>query len=291
LKPLTNKIILGTVQLGLPYGINNKQGQPSADEALRLLDAAYDMGIRSLDTADAYGDALSVISRYHQSNSTKRFEVNNKFSGDIKDPDLLISKVNEQLASLRLSCFDHYLFHRAGDIMDTALVEIMKTLKAKQLARNIGISVYTNKEFRDAIDAPFISSIQLPFNLLDNHNKRGALMKEARLKNKEIHVRSVFLQGFFFMNEADLPSNLSPLSPYLKRIRSVADDNRIPVSQLALQYVLQNEHVDKVLIGADNTAQLEANIRSVNSVLPSSVLSFIDEINVEEENLLSPVNW
>jgi hypothetical protein len=36
------KIILGTVQLGLPFGINNQDGQPSKEHAFQILDTAAD---------------------------------------------------------------------------------------------------------------------------------------------------------------------------------------------------------------------------------------------------------
>ena len=49
--PLINKLILGTVQFGLPYGINNTTGMPADDDVDQILDIAYDAGINILDTA------------------------------------------------------------------------------------------------------------------------------------------------------------------------------------------------------------------------------------------------
>jgi len=47
---------LGTVQLGLSYGINNADGKPSQETANAILNAALEGGINTLDTAAAYGD-------------------------------------------------------------------------------------------------------------------------------------------------------------------------------------------------------------------------------------------
>jgi aryl-alcohol dehydrogenase-like predicted oxidoreductase len=52
--PLINKLVLGTVQFGLPYGINNKTGQPKLSESLEILKEAKRNGIEWLDTAEAY---------------------------------------------------------------------------------------------------------------------------------------------------------------------------------------------------------------------------------------------
>lgn len=49
------ELCLGTVQLGMNYGIRG-QKQPSIDESMRILDYATHNGITSLDTANAYGN-------------------------------------------------------------------------------------------------------------------------------------------------------------------------------------------------------------------------------------------
>ena len=55
---------LGTVQLGLSYGINNADGKPSQETANAILDAALAGGINTLDTAGAYGDSEVVIGNW-----------------------------------------------------------------------------------------------------------------------------------------------------------------------------------------------------------------------------------
>ncbi|WJH32879.1 helix-turn-helix domain-containing protein [Paenibacillus sp. CC-CFT747] len=60
LSPLT----LGTVQLGLTYGVANQTRQPDQETATRLLDAAVEGGIHSFDTAPSYGSSEEVLGRY-----------------------------------------------------------------------------------------------------------------------------------------------------------------------------------------------------------------------------------
>ena len=57
-------IILGTVQFGLDYGINNKNGQMSEEEVFDILDLAKSTGISYLDTAAAYGNSEERIGSY-----------------------------------------------------------------------------------------------------------------------------------------------------------------------------------------------------------------------------------
>src|SRR5258708_4578960 len=60
-----SEIALGTVELGLDYGIaaGGEILRPAADEAARLLHRALDLGINLMDTARAYGDSEEIIGR------------------------------------------------------------------------------------------------------------------------------------------------------------------------------------------------------------------------------------
>ena len=54
-----SELSLGTVQLGMSYGISNSTGKPDREEAFSILDTAAEEGITVLDTAAAYGDSAS----------------------------------------------------------------------------------------------------------------------------------------------------------------------------------------------------------------------------------------
>ena len=58
---MMNKLVLGMVQLGLNYGINNRRGKPSKGESFSILDRAFEGGIRIFDTAAAYGNAEEIL--------------------------------------------------------------------------------------------------------------------------------------------------------------------------------------------------------------------------------------
>nr|MBQ4319696.1 aldo/keto reductase [Clostridia bacterium] len=52
---------LGTVQLGMDYGIGGKIEKPDKDYAFAILDRAIESGVNILDTANNYGDSERVI--------------------------------------------------------------------------------------------------------------------------------------------------------------------------------------------------------------------------------------
>ncbi len=51
----TNKLVLGTAQFGMDYGIANVGGKPLKKEVFRILDLAWEKGVRRFDTAPGYG--------------------------------------------------------------------------------------------------------------------------------------------------------------------------------------------------------------------------------------------
>ena len=76
---MSSKLILGTVQFGLNYGINNTKGKPEKKTVFEILSSAYENGIKYLDTAELYGDAHDLIGEFHKLNPTKKFEIITKF--------------------------------------------------------------------------------------------------------------------------------------------------------------------------------------------------------------------
>ena len=57
------------------------------------------------------------------------------------------------------------------------------------------------------------------------------------------------------------------------------------ISEIALNYNLQNPYIDGVLIGVDNVEQLKTNLASLKDT-PVDI-----EVDVKEKELLNPVNW
>ena len=58
---MKEKLILGTAQFGLDYGINNSVGKPNVESTESILNYAISQKIHILDTADAYGNSSDII--------------------------------------------------------------------------------------------------------------------------------------------------------------------------------------------------------------------------------------
>tara|TARA_B110000459_G_scaffold186835_1_gene218676 strand:- start:1854 stop:2720 length:867 start_codon:yes stop_codon:yes gene_type:complete len=288
---MKSNLILGTVQFGIKYGINNKQGMPSFEEVEDILNFAYLKGIRLLDTAEAYGDSQNRIGQYHKTNSNK-FNIITKFSPLRKDlSENIIERVNDNLKTLEVKYLYSYMFHSFDDYkkyfleFKDDLIELRNSHKIKK----IGVSLNSNDEIIEVLRNSSIDLIQLPYNLLDNKSKREKVFLRAKEKGVEIHTRSTFLQGLFFKDLDTIEGKTIVLKKYLLKLKELVDKNEI--NNLALNYVCSNVNIDGILLGVDSVSQLKNNISCINDNKFTDIIKNIDSINVKEENLLNPANW
>ena len=66
------KLIIGSAQFGMPYGIANYNGQVGEIEIEKILNCAYKAGIKGIDTAATYGNSEKLIGNHIKFNSMIR---------------------------------------------------------------------------------------------------------------------------------------------------------------------------------------------------------------------------
>ena len=284
-----NKLILGTVQFGLDYGINNSQGKPTKEKVFQILNYAYEKGVRYLDTAELYGNAHDLIGEFHRINPTKKFQIITKFSHDFVDS--LENKINKYLDQLNTNILNAILFHSFESYINhKEQLENIAKFKNKSF-KYIGVSVYTNEQMNEVIDDINIDIIQMPFNLFDNLNLRGELLIKAKEKNKIIHTRSAFLQGLFFMKKDNSNSIRIKLEKELDLIEAISLKSSISIGSIALNYCLLQPNIDGVLIGVDSLEQLKENIAFLKHKISDKYFHQINSIRICNVELLNPSTW
>lgn len=283
------KLILGTVQFGLNYGVNNGNGKTKVEEVFRILDFALQNGISRLDTAANYGNAEEVLGKYFEKYPTKRFEIVTKFN--LKNSTCQeslkssISKLNvESINSIMFHSFEEYIKYKCQ------ISDLNRNFKGI-LFEKLGVSVYTNDQIEALITDPGIDLIQAPFNMLDNENERGEIFMKIIDSGKELHTRSVFLQGLFFLEIKKFPESLKPLIPYVQQLHDLAKKNQISIGEMALSYVLSKKYIDGVLFGVDSLSQIRENVKNSLTILSEDTIKQIDSIKTVNVALLNPSLW
>jgi aryl-alcohol dehydrogenase-like predicted oxidoreductase len=285
-----SKLIIGTAQFGLNYGINNIIGKTREKDVFSILDYAFENGIHQIDTASAYGDAEEIIGRYFKESKSEKWKVTTKFS--FVNEKNMTDSLEDSLHKLSVNVIDTVLFHSYNDynIYKDQLSEFNEKNKNKHY-NFLGVSVYTNEEIEKILDDNNIDVVQAPYNLLDNSTRRGNVFSKLKRKNKKIQVRSVFLQGLFFMKSDQRPINLYHLKQPLEKLIELCKRYSLSMHQLALIYVLQNSLIDGALIGVDSHEQLVKNFEGTMGAIPELLIKEIESINVSDERLLNPSQW
>ena len=286
---INSKIILGTAQFGMDYGINNTSGKISKLKAFDLLNYAFFNGIKELDTATSYGDSEKVIGEYLKCYPKNRFIITTKIS----DINISLEKqFYNSLENLKIEKIDKLLFH-SYDVykhFEKGVKDFYQKFKGK-LFDELGVSIYTNCEIENLINDPFIDRIQSPFNILDNYNKRGIYFEKLYLSGKKVDVRSVFLQGIFFKKISDLKHNLIPLKKYLNFIVELSNEFNIDINSIAFGYLNSFDFIDKIIFGVDSLEQLKKNLKSFSIKLPEELIKKINSIEIKDQELLNPSKW
>jgi aryl-alcohol dehydrogenase-like predicted oxidoreductase len=282
-----SKLVLGTVQFGLNYGINNQSGIPDDYELKEIFLKANQAGIDILDTAQGYGNAeerigvlsenlFNVISKFKHSESTFSFR----------------EELQKSLRKLRTEKLYGYMAHDADLLIENPFWwKELQIAKEKGLVEKIGYSLYSAKQLESLVTKQMIPDIiQVPYNILDRRFE--SFLPQLASMEVEIHTRSVYLQGLLQMNPYKIPQHLVSLKPYLLRIREIADNELLSLSELCLGFVVNNPYVNKVVVGIDNLTQLADNILIYESVnLLQKTVPELYSIEVEDINLLNPSTW
>jgi aryl-alcohol dehydrogenase-like predicted oxidoreductase len=286
-----NKLILGTVQMGLDYGINNSSGKISLENSCMIFSKAFELGIDTLDTAEAYGNAHQIIGNFHLFNPEIKFKVITKVPHDVVALEIE-QKIITYINDLRVDYLEVLMFHSFDSYeKNRSIIAVLKNLKNHGIINHIGVSVYTNNQIEALLSDDNVTVVQMPFNLLDNESIRGVLMNKMKAKGKVIHTRSAFLQGLFFKEQFENNSIAQKLSSELIAIKNISKEENTSISNLALSYCLNQKNIDQVLIGVDSVDQLVANLKAVDYKMNHETLIKINALKVDNTDLLNPSLW
>ncbi len=282
-----NKIVLGTVQFGTNYGINNTSGQVTLEEVCTILTIAAQNGIKKLDTSSAYGTSEQALGNALRMTGLN-FNIISKYpKSEVGVRDTFMKSLN----NLGVKSLYGYLEHHFEFYQEhPESFDEMRRLKEEGYIQKIGFSLYNPQQLQYLYDHNTqFDILQFPYNIFDR--QFDPYMEQLCKDNVEIHTRSAFLQGLFFKDTAALPEKLVPLKGNLDRLHQYCENHNLAVEGLALGYVLHNTYIQGALIGVDNHNQLENNLKVAAVILTNEDIEFIKSIDIKEKELLNPVNW
>lgn len=292
-------IILGTVQLGTAYGINNRSGKPDTKAATALVDAAWEGGVRMFDTAQAYGDSESVLgSAFRALGIGETAQVISKLPPDLSENDAgrLEGMIVASLEKLGCSSLYCLMFHREEHmaLLNGNTAQALQSTLETGKVRLFGVSTYTPEAALDALRHPLVSVVQIPASIMDRRFESAGVFDFARAVGKQVHIRSAFLQGVLCMHPGEIPEYLAALRPFVAMFQAVCESKSLKPTALALAWLMDRYPEAHAIFGAETVAQVRENLdflKQAGTIAPALRAALETVLPPQEASLLNPALW
>lgn len=295
---MSARCILGTAQLGFKYGVANQLGQPDEPTAREIIATALRHGVNYFDTAQAYGTSEVVLGRVlHALNATAQAKIVTKLvPRNLESFESLKSAVDSSLTHLGVDALYCLMLHEEKQLslLDHWQGECLQELMAQGKVQKIGISVYSPETALEALNHPHVHIVQIPSSVFDRRFVAADVFEAAKRLDKELHVRSVFLQGILCMPPDSLPIHFALLRPALTAFLKCCKDVDYTPPQAALCWMQYHYPEAFLIFGAETPSQVQSNMEFIRKG-KSVAQSFVDDLDAldipQSAKLFNPDLW
>ena len=296
---------LGTVELGLDYGINvpGHSGQPAREDAIKLVHSALDAGINLIDTARAYGTSEEVLGHALKDRRVDVIiasKVMTQTTGGVPltGRDLrehMYASLEESLAALQTDYLDIWKIHKVDRnvLKEIDVVkEVFADVRAKGKVRYVGGSFYGTEFPLQALELDIFDVMQITYSILDQRLS-DVFFPKASAANVGVFARSVLLKGALTDRAEHLPGHLNELRLRARSIGGLIAANKLSatVAQTAIAFALAQPAIHAVLIGVSNEQELRSNLHSLDLDLNPTLVEQLASLRLDDPDLLNPGSW
>ncbi|WP_427051236.1 aldo/keto reductase [Paenibacillus sp. TC-CSREp1] len=274
-------------------------------DGIEMVDAALQLGITFIDTADIYGKGRSeeligdVLKRHNRTDVVVATKGARRWFEDgsvVVDntPEYMRTALERSLQRLKTDYIDLYYLHFPD--LKTPLVEAIGELtkfKQEGKIKAIGISNVSLSQLKEANVHGDISVLQSPYNLLDR-SAEEELLPYTRENNISFIPYGPLAYGLlggkyteeFKLTEGDwrkgqplfeqeaFKKNLKIVS----RLKEMAEEKETTVTNLSLAWLLSQEGIDAVIPGGKRKDQVILNSLTSDVTFAQNELDLIEDI-------------
>ena len=248
------KLVLGTAQLGLNYGIANRTGAPTEAEAFEILECAWEAGVRHYDTAPGYHSESIIGSFVTTHRLGKEIMVLAKIppmAGKDDWQDFALKSVEKSFRHLNTDTVKVLFLHAQEDFkLYLEAPEFFQRLTSVFSIESLGISVYDPETVEQTMAAFSGLAYQFPFNLLDRRFEKVPIPRGKR------YARSIFLQGLLASDHIN-PDAPAPIKRLHDTIQTDCASLGLSPKKAAWTFVTASDFFDYFLIGVETLNQLK----------------------------------
>jgi len=290
LKKINKKLVFGTANVGINYGINssNISRNSSLKKIFFLLKKNK---VFFIDTAYSYKNAEKYLGKFN----LKKFKIISKLPKFKKKNTNEIEKevinyTKKSLEKLNISEFYALLIHDTKELNGNRGKKIFKTLKLlkkKGIVKKIGYSIYSVYELDRFFKKFKPDIVQGPLNIFDQKILNTGWLNRLNKSGVEFHARSIFLQGLLLKNFQEMPKKFKKYNEIFINYNTWLKKNGLNSFTACLYFIFSIKFVKKIVVGVDNYLQLKDII---NLKFNKKKYNF-KQLNCLNKNLTNPLNW
>jgi len=273
-------------------------GGTDDEESIRTVHKCLELGVTTFDTAPAYGSGHSeeVLGKA-LAGRRQEAVISTKASGRGLSEQDLRKKLQASFERLQTDYVDIYFVHwpsRSEPL--AATMEALEKLRTEGLIRAIGVSNFTVDMLEMASRYGTVDCLQPAYNMIWRFHEEDVI-PYCRKHQIGITTYSSLAQGLL-TGTIDLrtpyrPTDMRPRSVLWKsenlgkclymveKLRAVAKELDVSVSQLALRWLVSQPGVSTALVGARTTDELVENACAVGWDLSADDLARVQDISDE----------
>ncbi|MBP1709771.1 MAG: aldo/keto reductase, partial [Deltaproteobacteria bacterium] len=264
-----------------------------------------ELGINLIDTAPVYGGghAEEILGKAIKGNRDKVFiatkcglqKRERTFIHDLR-PSEIRKELEHSLSRLNIEHLDLYQCHWPDPKtpIEATLEELLK-MQSEGKINHIGVSNFDLPLLEKALRIAPIASIQLHYSLLERSVEEGHLLQFCKKKGVGVMTYGSLGGGLLTGKYKKPPTfpkkdarrffytiykgqKLIRYHGFVEAIQKIAQIERKPLVQVALNWLIQQSGVTTALVGARTMEQVEKNVQAIQGELSESDLIQIEEI-------------
>jgi aryl-alcohol dehydrogenase-like predicted oxidoreductase len=267
------------------------QGE-SEDEAYAIMDAAWALGIRSFDTADAYGGGRSEtwIGRWRARTGNEPQITTKVFHSVVGDPhdrglsrERILRQIDGSRERLGVERVDMYLIHEPDpDTPIPETIDALETVKAAGKIAAYGASNVRAAWLEQAGDG--IAAVQNSYSLLEGDTEALAYCAQRGIEFSAFSpLAGGWLTGKYRRGEPPPPGSRMTLRPEpyrrfeddrvydaLDRLAQAARERGVDMATLAFAWLLSDPRIAAVVTGPRRPEHLEPALAAVDVELSAA---------------------
>lgn len=194
----------------------------------------------------------------------------------------------EKLGITKVNCI---MLHRTADLFERGpwIAAAMESLVKKGYTEVVGASVYNGSELEKMFEYDVYTATQIPMSIFDQRLIASGMTDRLADRGITVFVRSVFLQGLFFLDPDKVtdPILLEYAVPKIRLLRDCAETEGMSIAELAISYMRDVKGVSSLVLGADTSVQVKANAayfetKSISEKTSHIIKKAFADVNIPE---------